>query len=629
MTQNPYVSTALAQDFGREQQSRARGNIGAASSSDLSTLESSVGSLKDRVAAAEDSLKNKKDNQTELIFDAPPNKTITHIVQSKSGKITVVFTDIDFSSEHIDPATANPSMDGSAAAGVSVRYAREDHVHPSDTSKEAVENKTTVVLGTSDSNYPTDKAVAEFVNSSIATNTAHYISDNGDPFTSVAALEAYTGTVTNNDYAFVTGTDSEGNTYYDRYKATDNASTITWGREYRLNNSSFTAAQWAAINSGITAALVSKIHEHSNKTVLDSITEANVNNWNGKINKVSGATAGNVATLDASGNIVDSGKTLGTSVPSDAVFTDAKVTQTKNDSSNIEFPLLMAGTEDPNGTATTTHYDSDVKLNPSTKTISANISGNAATADIATSTSSGSIPSDADLNNYTAANRNYICNADNASTVTNKPSGASGAFELEVIRGTGSTCVQVYYSRDELNFNYIRKCTGINDVWTDWVKLIDSSDINSLSSAVNRLSKTVGNLSYQVAANTGALDEMKWTKVDLDTNVTTEAKQLFTVGNLSIGYYFDSATTFRLSMKSLNGTHYIYLSDNMGYGGGYQVTDSSWNGITMKGFSGSCQYESFIGYDCTADTPIHFEVYYANSANSLFGLICRYRVLEG
>ena len=628
MTQNPYVSTALAQDFGREQQARARGNIGAASSSDLSTLESSVGSLKDRVAAAEDSLKNKKDNQTELIFDAPPNKTITHIVQSKSGKITVVFTDIDFSSEHIDPATANPSMDGSAAAGVSVRYAREDHVHPSDTSKEAVANKTTVVLGTSDSNYPTDKAVAEFVNSSIATNTAHYISDNGEPFTSVAALEAYAGTVTNNDYAFVTGTDSEGNTYYDRYKATDNASTITWSREYRLNNSSFTAAQWAAINSGITAALVSKIHEHSNKTVLDGITETNVNNWNGKMNKVSGATAGNVATLDANGNIVDSGKTLGTSVPSDAVFTDAKVTQTKNDSSNVEFPLLMAGTEDPNGTATTTHYDSDVKLNPLTKTISANISGNAATADIATSTSSGSIPSDADLNNYTAANRHYICNADNASTVTNKPSGASGAFELEVIRGTGSTCVQVYYSRDVLNFNYIRKCTGINDAWTDWVKLIDSSDINILSSALNRLSNTVGNLSYQVAANTGALDVMKWTKADIDTNVNIEAKELFTVGNLSIGYYFDNTVSFRLSMKSTSGTRYIYLSDNMGYGGGYQVTDSSWNGITMRGFSSSCQYESFIGYDCTADKPIHFEVQFATSPSASFGTVCLYRVLE-
>ena len=98
-----------------------------------------------------------------------------------------------------------------------------------------------------------------FVNSSVSTNTANYISDNGDPFTSVAALEAYSGTVTNNDYAFVTGTDSAGNTYYDRYKATVSGSTVTWAKEYRLNNSSFTAAQWAAINSGITAAIVAQI----------------------------------------------------------------------------------------------------------------------------------------------------------------------------------------------------------------------------------------------------------------------------------------------------------------------------------------------------------------------------------
>lgn len=45
-----------------------------------------------------------------------------------------------------------------------------------------------------------------------------------------------------------------------------------------------------------------------------------------KADKVTGATAGNVATLDASGNLVDSGKTLGISVPSNAVFTDTKNT---------------------------------------------------------------------------------------------------------------------------------------------------------------------------------------------------------------------------------------------------------------------------------------------------------------
>lgn len=98
-----------------------------------------------------------------------------------------------------------------------------------------------------------------FVNSSVATNTANYISDNGQPFQSVADLEAYTGPLTNNDYAFVVGTDSAGNTTYTRYKY--NATTQTWAAEYVLNNSSFTAAQWAAISSGITALLVQKLSD--------------------------------------------------------------------------------------------------------------------------------------------------------------------------------------------------------------------------------------------------------------------------------------------------------------------------------------------------------------------------------
>lgn len=207
---------------------------------------------------------------------------------------------IDDSSK-VEAGTASPLMDGKASVGNSLKYAREDHVHPSDTSREDIANKTTVVLGTSDSKYPTDKAVAEFVNSSIATNTANYISNNGEPFTSVEQLEAYSGPVTNNDYAFVTGIDSEGNTYYDRYKATVSGSTVTWALEYRLNNSSFTAAQWSAINSGITSVLVAKIHDHGNKDVLDGITSSDVANWNSKQNSL---TAGNNITID--GNTISS-----------------------------------------------------------------------------------------------------------------------------------------------------------------------------------------------------------------------------------------------------------------------------------------------------------------------------------
>jgi hypothetical protein len=76
----------------------------------------------------------------------------------------------------------------------------------------------------------------------------------------LAALESYSGTLTNNDYAYVVTTDAAGNTVYNRYKYVDDGETTpAWAFEYALNNSSFTAAEWAAIQSGITAAAVARI----------------------------------------------------------------------------------------------------------------------------------------------------------------------------------------------------------------------------------------------------------------------------------------------------------------------------------------------------------------------------------
>ena len=113
-----------------------------------------------------------------------------------------------------------------------------------------------------------------FVNSSIATNTANFIGT----FNSVAELEAYSGTLTNNDYAFVVATDSAGNTVYNRYKWNGTA----WLFEYALNNSSFTANQWAAINSGATTANIGQIatkaddnavvHKTGNETITGTKT---------------------------------------------------------------------------------------------------------------------------------------------------------------------------------------------------------------------------------------------------------------------------------------------------------------------------------------------------------------------
>lgn len=101
----------------------------------------------------------------------------------------------------------------------------------------------------SSSNQLADK---NFVNSSVATNTANFVGT----FDSVAALEAVENP-SNNDYGFVISTDSAGNTVYNRYKY--NADETEWLFEYALNNSSFTAAQWAAIQSGITSGDVAKL----------------------------------------------------------------------------------------------------------------------------------------------------------------------------------------------------------------------------------------------------------------------------------------------------------------------------------------------------------------------------------
>ena len=96
------------------------------------------------------------------------------------------------------------------------------------------------------SNQLADK---DFVNSSIATNTATF----RGTYTTLAQIEAIPNP-TNNDYAYLETTDSIGNNQFDRYKYSSSDS--QWHYEYTLNNSSFTAEQWATINSGLTQSSV-------------------------------------------------------------------------------------------------------------------------------------------------------------------------------------------------------------------------------------------------------------------------------------------------------------------------------------------------------------------------------------
>ena len=106
------------------------------------------------------------------------------------------------------------------------------------------------------------RSTAEFVNSSIATNTANF----AGTFTSESEFPPV---ATNNDYLFLDTVDSDGNKIFKRYKYASDTS--RWVYEYTLNNSSFTAAQWAAIQSGITAEIVNDI---ARKSELDAHTIA-------------------------------------------------------------------------------------------------------------------------------------------------------------------------------------------------------------------------------------------------------------------------------------------------------------------------------------------------------------------
>ena len=110
----------------------------------------------------------------------------------------------------------------------------------------------------------------EFVNSSITTATASFkgtynlVSDlnltrNATALQIASALASVVLGADNNDYAFVQTPTTDATpaeiARIDRYKYNGTA----WVYEYSLNNSSFTAAQWAAINSGITQQDVNKL----------------------------------------------------------------------------------------------------------------------------------------------------------------------------------------------------------------------------------------------------------------------------------------------------------------------------------------------------------------------------------
>ena len=300
--------------------------------------------------------------RTQITVDAAPTQNSTNPVQSGgvytalAAKQATLTFDSAPTQDSVNPVTSGGVYTGLAAKQDALTFDSA----PSSSSLNPVTSQgiatalsakvdTTAMYTTDGANGQTAQnpiALRDFVNSSVATNTANFIATYnvvnleypaGTSLTTSATQSDVVNALnllvssesispTNNDYCFVyfDFQDDPGNIdRYDRYKyvvdGTVTPSTATWAYEYTLNNSSFTATQWNAINSGITSGKVTTYDGYASGkqntlvvgTNLDSAPAENSTNpvtSGGVYSAISTAASGKIDT--AGTGLSKSGTTL-------------------------------------------------------------------------------------------------------------------------------------------------------------------------------------------------------------------------------------------------------------------------------------------------------------------------------
>lgn len=223
------------------------------------------------------------------------------LIDDDTNTITL---DTDFTDELYDELGAASAVQDNLDLEEAARESADTELANSLSAKEDATNKSQSI-DTSTTKYPSNNAVKDFVNSSIATTTANFkgtldVVDDlelqyGATTTAIAsALNDYTFSPapTINDYCFVINKDTSQNTIYERFKYTGSA----WLYEYQLNNSSFTATQWAAINSGVNTTNIGQIA--TNTTAIA-----------GKQNAITSSNKLSASLVDGLSAVATSGKT--------------------------------------------------------------------------------------------------------------------------------------------------------------------------------------------------------------------------------------------------------------------------------------------------------------------------------
>ena len=95
----------------------------------------------------------------------------------------------------VDPATATPLMDGTAAVGTATKYAREDHVHPTDTSRATKADFTSFTITLASASWSSNAQTVSNANF-IASGYAYIVSPASASFSDYGNAQIYADDVT-------------------------------------------------------------------------------------------------------------------------------------------------------------------------------------------------------------------------------------------------------------------------------------------------------------------------------------------------------------------------------------------------------------------------------------------------
>jgi len=215
--------------------------------------------------------------------------------------------------------------------------------------------------------------------------------------------------------------------------------------------------------------------------------------------------------------------TIAKSVPSDAVFTDTNTLMTQNVSStNATYPILLCPTANAtaNQGAKTGIFASDVKVNPSTSTISATFSGNL-TGNVTgnCSGSSGSCTGNAATATY-ATSAGSATSATSATTATKLGSSTVGGTTTPIYLDGGTPTALSYT---------IAKSVPSNAVFTDTTYANGTGITIGTGNAINHSNSVTAGTAGTSSATSGSTLAVPYVTYDAQGHVTASGTHTHTV----------------------------------------------------------------------------------------------------